>query len=373
MDVSNSIKFRFIDSGGKERTAMGLASLLELSQQGVLTPETLVFDEAEGRWRPACEIEYLAATPEVPSPRPEVKAPELEQLRDSLSAAVPPPPLPWQERRIAPAPTPTPTAIPTPSRGDRLYMKIALVFFAIDAVAIVALFASLPNSKAAEVFGGMSLKGIAGLAALYFTIKGWGKGRALLVVSVLLLLFSGYFAQVLLTTRTDSTRKSEVMSTALGDVIQHTQTFSTEIAELKIENVFAVLDGLQPYSRATLEQLQNNVRIAESKTTEFVAFFENRVEQANKELAAIDPSARSEFMKASIPRIRETYAEQTEYFKAIGAVLKFLLEGNAPFEITSRGIHFEKGTDATIYNSLIDRVNEHSANVNRLRANAPEK
>ena len=55
------MQFKFIDEIGEERTAKGLAELLTLFKAGTLGPETLVFDNAEGRWRPAREIQHLAA------------------------------------------------------------------------------------------------------------------------------------------------------------------------------------------------------------------------------------------------------------------------------------------------------------------------
>ena len=241
------MKFRFIDRTGKEQLVSGLAALLELAQNGVLTPDTLVFDEAEGRWRPAREIGVLstsAPAPSIPDPEPV----------DGGPTPVEPPPIPVDEAPAEPAPEPAPEPPPpsAASQSDRRLIKIARMVFAVDAIAVVGLFAALSSSgaadvgKAAEVFTQMFLKGLLGLAALYFTIKGWGRGRALLTVSILLLAFCGYFGVVFIQEHSHSTRKSEVMGTALADIMQRSQAFAKEVKDLDVEKVFAVWGDRNP-------------------------------------------------------------------------------------------------------------------------------
>ena len=78
-------------------------------------------------------------------------------------------------------------------------------------------------------------------------------------------------------------------------------------------------------------------------------------------------------MNASFPRVRELYSEQSKYCISIDAVLMYLLEAAGPYEITARGISFRNNSDSDVYNRLIDEINVHAANMNRLRANATGK
>jgi hypothetical protein len=343
----------------------GLASLLELSRQGILTPDTLVFDEEEHRWRPARELAGHNPAEVPPSPLviehihsdPGYEATDTDTERTKRKESV---------TALSQVQVPK-----SQMDIDRGCLRVARILWGVNALAIVGVIVAIPNGDAAEAFGKVLVYAVAGAIGCYFTLRNWGRGRALLIASVLLLLFSGYFLTFSLVARSRLQRKAEVTGSALADVSRHAQTFSREIQGLKIEETFAVLDGKRPYSRATLEQLRSNVGVAERKTTTYLEFFRNRAKQASRELSAIDSSAGNGFAKsldASFPGLRAAYSAQAGYFAAINRLLTFLLDESGPFEITAKGISFESSRDNNVYNLLIDQLNGYAANVNRLKA-----
>ncbi len=233
------------------------------------------------------------------------------------------------------------------------------------------LIASSPDPDAAEKFGEAIGRVLVSGAVIFFLFKRWGKGRAFLIVSMLLFCLLGYAVQSLVTGGATSGRKTKVMMSVFTDIQQHTQAFSNAILGLRIDTLFEMLDGKRAYQKSDLTQMQNNVAVAEQRTDEFLSYFENRTSQARRELGDIDPAAAADFMSGinkSFPQMKDLYTQQKQYFQEIDALLKFILGQSGPFEVTSSGIRFRNAEDGAAYNRRIDRIKELASSINAMKA-----
>ena len=393
------MRFKFIDGNGQEQTATGLASLLALTRQGVLTEETLVFDETEARWRKAREIDYLApATESQPNgPRlepdrhdtissaeataeksgsslPELKPDNLRQddvaQAEAFTAADS---ATGHEQELLPDPQSVPERESTWYRLTRWThdgascAAVAWVLLGVSIVLWLTVVADFTEPDAAEKFGELLGKVLVNGVVLYFLCRRWG-GQAFLIISLCLFCAVGYVVQSRLIGT--SARTHRVMTSFMEDLQSHTQAYSAETLALKVPTLFEILDGKLPYQGSDLAQMQTAVALAEKKTDEFRAYFENRVSRARQEIAAVDPDAEADFMRGidkTFPRVRDMYAQRKQYFEETDALLSFLLQQSGPFEVRSDGIHFKKGTDAAEYNRRIDRINEHVAAITEMQ------
>ncbi len=238
-----------------------------------------------------------------------------------------------------------------------------------------ALIAGSPNPDPAEEFGGVLGSMLGTGAAVFFLAKRWGKGRALLIVSLLAFFLLGYLVQAMVIGGATSARTSKVMMAFLIDVPRQTQDFSNEIAGLRIDTLFEMLAGKRAYQKSDLARMQNNISEAEKRTDEFRLYYENRISQAKRELADIDPAASADFMigvNRSFPKMNEIYTRQEQYYQEVGALLKFALERSGHYEVTPKGIHFRDAGDRAAYNQQIDRIHDLASSINSMRAKVQE-
>ena len=145
---------------------------------------------------------------------------------------------------------------------------------------------------------------------------------------------------------------------------------------MQVETTFELLDGRRPFDRGKLDQMRTNASLAEKKTADFLAFFENRMLRVRKDLVAVNPSLGVEFMVGitrDFPRLKALYSEQRAYCDAIHELLTFVLEESGPFNVSDWGISFRQEADGQRYNNLIDKVNEHAANLNTLKTGSVSK
>ena len=398
------MRFRFIDSNGKEGTANGLASLLNLTKEGILTEDTLVFDETEGRWRRARDINYLSPTadsqpngaprperdrysvasaePSVPDPsatnlegaRPEsephtVDASAEPSVPDFSSANLEgPPPL---NLALASGQESTWHRLTAWLHDDATCGKVAFGFLGLCALMLCMLVAASPAPDAAEKFGEALGRVLVVGAVIFFLFKRWGKGRAFLMVSVLLFCLLGYAVQSLVTDGATSARKTKLMMSVFTDIQRHAQAFSNEILGLRIDTLFEMLDGKRAYQKSDLTQMQNNVAVAEKRTKEVLSYFENRTSQARRELADIDPAAAADFtngINKTFPKMKELYLQEAQYFREIDALLAFIREQSGPFEVTATsGIRFRNAGDSAEYDRRIASINKLAASINAMK------
>jgi hypothetical protein len=249
--------------------------------------------------------------------------------------------------------------------------KVAIGFLALCALMLCMLVAASPAPDATEKFGEAIGRVLVSGAVIFFLFKRWGKGRALLMVSLLLFCLLGYAVQSLLTDGAISARKTKLMMSVFTDIQQHTQAFSNEILGLRIDTLFEMLDGKRAYQKNDLTQMQNNVAVAEKRTEEFLSYFENRTSQARRELADIDPAAAADFtngINKTFPKMKELYLQETQYYREIDALLAFVREQSGPFEVTStRGIRFRNAGDSAEYDRRIDRINKLATSINSMK------
>lgn len=382
--------FRFIDQSGRERTADGLASLLDLVRQGTLDEETLVFDEKEGRWRKAKDITYLvpgsvarapewtqgtegteneaqiAGTPEEQAP---LIPPEPELSLDANSGAedclVP--------QKVSPAEPRSGWRRWTEwLRDDGTCLRVGIGVLALCALMLCLLIAGSPSPDAAEKFGeALGRLLVAGVVMFFFMNRSWGKGRAVLILSGLLFCFFGYFVGVVVVSSATNGKTTSVMLSTVADIQRHTQAFTGEVAALNVDSVFDMLDGKRACQKADLLDMRERAGVAARKTGEFISFFESRVAQAKNEVSAVDSSASASFMTGvnkSFPQVQAAFSLQRQYYQEIDGLLAFVLEQSGPYQLTKSGIRFSKGPDGLAYNARINKINELADSINRVKA-----
>ena len=386
--------FRFIDHTGRERTADGLASLLDLVRQGILDEETLVFDEKEGRWRKTREITYLAPEAVAGAPERTLETTEAENVPQIAAApennadqiAHEHPESPFETVQGTEG-SPASQVVSAAEHGtlwrrwtdwlqdDGTCFRVGMAILVLCGLMFCLLIAGSANPDAAETFGAKTLGRllIAGVVMFFFLKRGLGlgKGRAILVLSALLFCFFGYLVQVLVVSLANNGKTTNIMVSTLIDIQRRAQGFSGEVALLNIDSVFEMLDGKRACKRADLVEMRERIGSAERKTNEFIAFFASRVSQAKNEISSIDPSASASFMSdvnKSFPELQKALSLQREYYQDVDGLLAFLLEQSGPYQVTGEGVRFSKEPDRSLYNTRIDRINQLAASSNSRKA-----
>jgi hypothetical protein len=390
--------FRFIDDTGRERSADGLASLLVLFRQGALDEETLVFDEQEGRWRKAKEITYLAsgsvaATPDLIHEAGPQREDDGRMAGVAPEAQVPralgePAQLPVSDATLGESPA---SKIASPGEANRIWRRWTGWFrddgfcfrAGIGVLAMCGLMFGLLMANLSTVAGSSTqaaaraLTGtlgrllVVGVVMFFLMKRGLGKGRAVLILSSLFFCVLCYFGVVLVVRSATNTKIMSVLLSTMADIASRTQTSTAEIAALKVDSVFEMLDGKRAGSRAELADMLERVGIADRKTAELLNFLEKRIVQARNEISAIDSIANvtltTEF-NALFPYLQRGSSLQRQYFQAIADLLTFLLEESGSYRVTEEGIRFDRELDRKIYDYNVDRVNELSDSINKLKA-----
>ena len=392
------MRFRFIDNTGIERTADGLASVLDLAKQGVLTAESLVFDDREGRWRRAREMTYLEPESREP-PSDDVAQPSVAEPA-LHSADVPQDALP-SSRTESEAEVPEHLdGVPEAqakvvvelesgrkpwtswlrdeswlhrrdSRADRTCGRIGLGILVLCAFMQWLLIVGAPNPDAAARWGAALGSLLVFGAVLFFFLKQFGKGRAILILSCLLFCFFGYSVHALVVRLAADAKTTNIMVSWLTGLQRRVQGFNDEVAALKIDSVFEMLDGKRAYERADLIEMRKRVRVAQAKANAFLADFESRLARTRTEIAAIDASTSALFVKRvdqGFPEIQKRVSLQDEYHEEIKSLLEFLTDKSGPYRVTRQGISFDRDDDRSVYNRTIDRINGLAASLNAIRA-----
>ena len=208
------------------------------------------------------------------------------------------------------------------------------------------------------------------LVAFFVMRKAWGNGWAALIVSLAAVLLLAYSAVPDLANGGASARTEKVATSLLSDVQERAGGYKREVGSLGIDTVFEMLDGKRAWKTADLVEMRRRAGVARDMTEELMAFFDERIKIAESELSAAGPPASSSVggdLSSSTGTLHHALSLEKTYYVEIDQLLEFVISKSGRYQITPRGIRFDKPPDSSEYGRRIDEINETVAAINQIQ------
>jgi hypothetical protein len=231
---------------------------------------------------------------------------------------------------------------------------IRIGLFLLHVVLLVAAFSVTPQGYFVQLGAYTGSIVVFGTPVLWLVLFVGNSRKARLAFCALAVAQTGLIALVGWHFRSEDALLQQVMT----EVGQQKQRWATEMSQFRMDALFDVLSGKRPLRAGELEELRVRANGGRQKAQEVSSELEALVTRAESRLTARQAADFQRGVERSRPDEEKDMKALQDYFVEIDKLIRFLIEREQHYRLTSSGIAFDIDADAEAYNARINAITD---------------